>query len=73
MVYSSYKKHWIVCLYLQGYRPPTKAKILHKEGLEASRRGVAKFLKRFKETGAIKRKPGSGRPSKITAEVRALV
>ena len=41
--------------------------------LSASRQGVAGFLKRFDDTGTIKRKPGSGRPSKVTAEIKAIV
>ncbi len=73
MVYSSYKKQRMVYFYLQGHRPPTITKLLQQEGLQASRRGVAKFLKRYRETGTIDRKAGSGRPSKITAEIRALV
>ena len=38
--------------------------------MKASRWGVAKFLKRFREDGTILRHVGSGRPSKVTAEIR---
>ena len=38
-----------------------------------SRFGVAKFLKHYKENGSITRKPGSGRPSKITMEIKQIV
>ena len=38
-----------------------------------SRVGIAKFLSKYKETGSIARSPGSGRPSKITAKIKALV
>ena len=38
-----------------------------------SRVGIAKFLTKYEETGSIARTPGSGRPSKITAEIKALV
>ena len=31
------------------------------------------FLRRYEETGYIQRKPGSGRPSKVTAEVKVTV
>ena len=39
----------------------------------ASRRGVAKFLVKFIESGSVARKFGSGRPSKATAEVRKII
>ena len=35
--------------------------------------GILKFLKKFKETGCIQRRPGSGRPSKISAEIKEIV
>ena len=35
--------------------------------------GIAKFLSKYEETGLIARTPGSGRPSRITAEIKALV
>ncbi len=38
-----------------------------------SRFGVAKFLKKYEETGTITRKPGSGRPSKVTEEIKSIV
>ena len=41
--------------------------------MKASRWGVAKFLKRFREYGTILRRVGSGRPSKVTAEIKAIV
>ena len=43
------------------------------EGLKMSRFGVAKFLKTYEETGMITRKPGSGRPSKVTGESKSIV
>ena len=49
------------------------ATIIRGEGTAISRIGVHLFLKRFKETGTICRIEGSGRPSKITREVRAIV
>ena len=35
--------------------------------------GVSKFVKHYKETGSIARKPGSGRLSKVTGRVKELV
>ena len=41
--------------------------------MSASRRGITKFLKLYKETGTIARRPGSGRPTKVTKEVKKVV
>ena len=38
-----------------------------------SRYGIAKFLKVYHATGSIRRRPGSGLISKITAEIKELV
>ena len=56
-----------------GLKAPTIAKILAKENIPATRQGIQKFLKKYTEIGTIGRKEGSGRKSKITAEVRRLV
>ena len=74
MVYTSYKKLRILHYHAQGYKPYTIAKVLEtNEGLKLSRFGVAKFLKHYEETGTIKRKPGSGRPSKVSSEIKSIV
>ena len=73
MVFTDYQKQRILYHYLQGYRAPTICQLLKEEKLRASRVGIAKFLKRYEETGGITRLPGSGRPSKITAEIKAMV
>ena len=73
MVYSSYKKQRILSLYLQGLKAPTIARLLQKEHLQCTRVGVHKFLAHFEMTGSINRRSGSGRPSKITAEIKAIV
>ena len=39
----------------------------------ASRRGIGKFFTNIFESGSVARKPGSGRPSKVTAEVRKTI
>ena len=72
-MYSLYKHQRIVYYYNQGYRPPTIECLLHAEGLTAGKRGISKFITKCRETGSIGRRPGSGRPSKITAEVKAIV
>lgn len=63
----------ILYLSMQGYKPPTISRILEEEGMKASRRGIAYFLKRYTETGTIARLPGSGRPSVVTEEIKAIV
>ena len=72
MVYSTYKLQRILQLHDSGLRPPTIAKVLQEEGMQCSRVGVYKFIKRYK-SGSILRRPGSGQPSRITAEVKAIV
>ena len=44
-----------------------------KEHLRTSRVGVAKFIAKYNETGSLMRRPGSGHPSKITPEMKAIV
>ncbi len=52
---------------------PTITKVLREEGLKASCVGIAKFLKRYKDSSSVARKPGSGCPSKITAELKKVI
>ena len=59
--------------YLKGHKAPTIHKLLAREGIKCSRRGIHGFLRTFEETGLILRVPGSGRPSKITREVKEFV
>ena len=73
MVFSEYKLQRILYYSLQGYKEPTISRLLEEEGLRASRVGIAKFLKKYQQTGSISRRPGSGRPSKITSEIKTLV
>ena len=47
--------------------------MLQEEGLIANRMGIHKFLQKHRETNNIERRPGSGRPTKMTAAVKALV
>ena len=73
MVFTAYLKQRILYYHLQGHHAPTIARLLREESLSASRQGVLLFLKKFEETKSITRTPGSGRPSKATAEIKALV
>ena len=73
MVFSTYKKQRILHFASLGLKPPTIANELQKERLKCSRVGIYKFLKHYRETGSIGRKVGSGRPSKVTAEIKQIV
>ena len=73
-MYSSYAKLWILHYNSKGFRPYTIANLLRKnDGILASRRGIAKFLKVYEQTQSIVKRPGSGWLSKITATVKELV
>ena len=62
-----------MCFHLLGYKPLKIHRLLQREGLFASRVGIFKFLQTFRQTGSIARRPGSGRPTKITADMKRLV
>ena len=72
MVFNNYQKQRILYHYLQSYRAPTIHRLVQEEMISASRYGIAKFIKKFEETGCITKLPGSGCPSKIMA-VKAVV
>ena len=63
MVYSTYKKQRVLFFASQG----------SKENLKCSRIGIHKFLKKYEATGSISRRVGSGRPSKVMAEIKQIV
>lgn len=71
MVYSSYKVQRNLYHSLRVHRAPTISWLLGKN-LKASCVGIAKFLKKYSETGCIGRS-GSGCPSKVTSEIKAIV
>ena len=70
MVYLTYKKQRILYWFNQG---PSIAKALEEERLSCSKCGIPQFLKVYQSTGSIARQPGSGRPSKITTEIKHIV
>ena len=73
-MYSVYCKQRIVYLRMKGLKTPTITRILkERESLPMTRVGIHEFLKRFEETGCLMRRPGSGRPSKMTIEVKRVV
>ena len=72
-MYSRYKRQQILHFVRMGYKPPTICHMLREEGLIANQMGIDKFLQKHRETSNIERRPGSGRPTKMTAAVNALV
>lgn len=73
MVFSEYIKLHIL-YHNNGLKPYTIAKLLlEDEGIQVSKVGVRKFLKVYKNTSSMMRRPGSGRMSKITQRVKELV
>ena len=73
MPYTTYVKLRIIHHHLHGLRPYTITKVLEEEGIKVSRFGVHKFLLTYRETGSVQRRPGSGRLSKVTMQVKELV
>ena len=74
MVYRDYVKYRIAMLHSRnGYRAPSIAIILQKEGEYLSRRGITKFIDRYKARGTVLRKPGTGKWAKTTEEIKQLV
>ena len=51
MVLAEYAKR-MVLFEVEGYRPPTIAKMLESEGIFVNKRGVPKFLLRVKAAGS---------------------
>ena len=72
MVFSVHKKQSILFYHFQGVKPHMIALLLQEEKMWVSKWGVAKFLKTF-QTGTIRLRLGSGRPSKVTAKIKVIV
>ena len=73
MPYTDYLKRRALQLHAEGLSPTAIVDALAREGLVASRSGLAKFLRRVEQTGSLERRPGSGRPSKVTPQAMAIV
>jgi len=74
MVLSLYAKQRILFHYFEGRRSSTRIKkLLEADGVYVTRVTVWKFVRRFRETRCIARKEGSGRPTKLTPEIKQLV
>uniref|UniRef100_A0A1X7VW02 Tc1-like transposase DDE domain-containing protein n=1 Tax=Amphimedon queenslandica TaxID=400682 RepID=A0A1X7VW02_AMPQE len=70
MLFSPYEKERMIYYYSKGMKAPTIRKKMLIEEIFASREGIHKFLSRVAESGSMLWQAGSGRSSKITAEIR---
>ena len=68
-----YAKQRILVYHFAGTKSPTISMLLKQEGINVSRVGVWKFLRKYKRTGAIGKLEGGGRRRKITPEVKLIV
>ena len=68
-MYSTYKRQRNLDTLLS---PPGSTSASHLPAT-GTRQGVRTFIAKFERTGTIARTPGSGRPTKVTAEVRDIV
>ena len=73
MVFSDYTKQRIVLFHREGHGPSKIVQLLAREGISASKTGIAKFLGRYRRTGSTARQKGSGGKWKITGEIKKLV
>ena len=74
MVYSEYTKRRILFHNNSGGLSVNDiVKALLEEDIVVSKSGVWKFWRKYKESGDIKRKPGSGTHSKVNEEIEKIV
>ena len=73
MPYSEYLKRRAIVHRDCRLTAPAITDALAEEGLQATRQGIAKFLKRYATTHSIARTPGSGRPTKISPAVLEII
>ena len=73
MVFSDYVKERILFYHRSKKNSAQIVRCLAEEGHTASKVGVMKFLRRYRETGTIARVPGTGRVSKVTSEIRMVI
>ena len=71
--FSAYKKQRILFFALRGLKSPAIAKRTTKGRVEVFEVFMYKFLRKYEATGSIRRRIGSGCPSKVTAEIKEIV
>ena len=68
------KQRILHLVYVEGRENRAEvARLLHKEGILTTRKSVAVFLRRYEIDGTIERRPGSGRPTKLSIELLRIV
>jgi transposase len=72
-MYSETMKRRIIYLDSQEIRSTSIVGILKDEGFKATAQGVIKFLKRYKMTGSVERKRGSGRQSIVNDDILEII
>lgn len=70
---TRYAKLRILVHFMARNGPSKIQQLLQDEEIIISRVSIWKFLSRFKRTGTIARKEGSGRPTKITPQLMKIV
>ena len=73
MPYSEYLKRRAIVHRDHGLSAPAITDALAEEGLQPTRQGIAKFLKRYASIHSFVRAPGSGRPRKISPAVLEII
>lgn len=73
MPYAEYLKRRALVFRSMGLSPAAVVKALSNKGLAATRQGIKKFFDRYNLTMSLERRPGSGRPSRITEAVKKIV
>ena len=73
MVLSLYAKERILFHRSNGHKAPAIQRLIKEEGISVSRVGIWKFLCHYSRTRCLARREGSGRPTKITSQVKLLV
>ena len=68
-----YTRRRAVCFAEKGLNAPAISRALAEEGLTYSAKSVYLLLRKLVAQQSIARRPGSGRPSKITARVMVLI
>ena len=73
MVYSTYIQQRILYFHFQGLRPYAITEALRHEEIATTKQGVRNLVKKYLLSGSILQRPGSGRPTKITMNIKRIV
>ena len=74
MVFSDYTKQRILSFHWKGSKVSEIVEYLVLEDhIRVSKHGIRSFIRRYKESGTIARKPGSGMPPKLSPAIQKLI